>query len=83
MTIVRGFARFLLAAAFAMPAAAQLKLGVSATLSGPNAVNGQSTVNGLNLALEQINAAGGPVTEAVRVTEQTIAVGPAASQVAR
>jgi branched-chain amino acid transport system substrate-binding protein len=59
MTILRGFARFLLAASFAMPAAAQLNLGVSATLSGPNAVNGQSTVNGLNLALEQINAAGG------------------------
>lgn len=35
------------------------KLGVSATLTGPNAVNGQSTVNGLNLALEQVNAAGG------------------------
>lgn len=60
MSIPRGFARFLLAVSFALPAAAQpWKLGVSATLSGPNAVNGQSTVNGLNLALEQINAAGG------------------------
>lgn len=60
MTILRTFARFLLAASFALPAAAQSwKLGVSATLTGPNAVNGLSTVNGLNLALEQINAAGG------------------------
>lgn len=60
MAILRVFARFLLAASFALPAAAQSwKLGVSATLTGPNAVNGLSTVNGLNLALEQINAAGG------------------------
>lgn len=43
----------------ATAAAAPIRLGVSATLTGPNAVNGQSTVNGLNLALEQINAAGG------------------------
>lgn len=55
-----GLAHFLLAALVAWPAAAQnIRLGVSATLSGPNAVNGTSTANGLKLALEQINAAGG------------------------
>ena len=44
----------------AAPAFSQaVRLGVSATLTGPNAVNGVSTVNGLNLALDQINAAGG------------------------
>jgi len=49
-----------LAALVALPVTAQtLKLGVSATLTGPNAVNGMSTANGLNLALEEINAAGG------------------------
>lgn len=54
-TLVAGLAL----AAAASAAAAPIRLGVSATLTGPNAVNGQSTVNGLNLALEQINAAGG------------------------
>lgn len=49
---------FGLALAAAAPAQT-LRLGVSATLTGPNAVNGQSTVNGLNLALDQINASGG------------------------
>ena len=46
---------------FATAAGAQapIRLGVSATLTGPNAVNGVSTVNGLNLALEHLNAAGG------------------------
>ena len=53
-------ASFTIACLFAAGAAqAQVRFGVSATLSGPNAVNGQSTVNGLNLALQEINAAGG------------------------
>lgn len=53
-------ALLIFALAFAAAASAQnFRLGVSATLSGPNAVNGQSTVNGLNLALDQINASGG------------------------
>lgn len=61
MAILRSTVVNVLLAAFAaLPAAAQtFKLGVSATLTGPNAVNGMSTANGLNLALEEINAAGG------------------------
>lgn len=59
MKIRSAFAHFLLAAAVALPASAQTwKLGVSATLTGPNAANGISTVNGLNLALDEINASG-------------------------
>jgi len=56
LRIAASFAVLLFAAT---DAAAAFRLGVSATLSGANAVNGQSTVNGLNLALEAINAAGG------------------------
>ncbi len=53
-------AAMLLATAFPALAQAQsLRLGVSATLSGANKVNGESTVNGLKLALAQINGAGG------------------------
>jgi branched-chain amino acid transport system substrate-binding protein len=61
MTTLRAVCSYLLLAiAVALPAHAQnWKLGVSATLTGPNAVNGLGTVNGLNLALEEINAAGG------------------------
>jgi branched-chain amino acid transport system substrate-binding protein len=61
MTTLRAaLAYLLLAFLVALPALAQpWKLGVSATLTGPNAVNGLGTVNGLNLALDEINAAGG------------------------
>jgi branched-chain amino acid transport system substrate-binding protein len=53
-------ALFVVGCALAWPVLSQpLRLGVSATLTGANAVNGISTANGLNLALDQINAAGG------------------------
>ena len=54
-------ASFAIACLFAATASAQapVRLGVSATMTGPNAVNGVSTVNGLKLALEHLNAAGG------------------------
>jgi branched-chain amino acid transport system substrate-binding protein len=54
-------ASFAIACLFAATASAQapIRLGVSATMTGPNAVNGVSTVNGLKLALEHLNAAGG------------------------
>jgi ABC-type branched-subunit amino acid transport system substrate-binding protein len=39
------------------------KLGAALTLSGPSAANGQSMRNAMELAVEQIKAAGGPTIE--------------------
>ena len=60
MNLRRRIALLAIGCTLAAPAFSQaVRLGVSATLTGPNAVNGVSTVNGLNLALDQINAGGG------------------------
>ena len=49
----------LAAAAFGSAAAADIKLGAAEALSGPAGQYGQSIKNGLQLAVDEINAAGG------------------------
>lgn len=50
----------MVAAAFAAPAAAQnIRIGFHAPLTGPAAADGKSAMQGAELAVEQINAAGG------------------------
>lgn len=46
-------------AAFAMPAAAQIRIGFHAPLTGFAASDGKSALNGAQLAVDQINARGG------------------------
>ncbi|HEX6266962.1 MAG TPA: ABC transporter substrate-binding protein, partial [Burkholderiales bacterium] len=46
-------------AAFALPAAAQVRIGFHAPLTGFAASDGKSALNGAQLAVEQINAKGG------------------------
>lgn len=58
-TLGGAVALVLVAAALATPAVAQLKLGVVDNLTGAAAAYGISHVNGIKLAVEEINAAGG------------------------
>ena len=48
-----------LALCIAGPAAAQVKLGIGAPFTGPNATFGTQYRNGVDLAVEDINADGG------------------------
>src|SRR5690349_19874453 len=49
----------LLVAAFQVPAADTLKVGISVSLTGPAAEVGRNTLNGAQLATDEINKAGG------------------------
>jgi branched-chain amino acid transport system substrate-binding protein len=63
--------KVLIAVGFAMgiagPAAAQVKLGIGAPFTGPNATFGSQYRNGVELAVEDINAAGGFAGQKVSV----------------
>ncbi len=54
-----GIVLMVLAVALATPAAAQVKLGVVENLTGAAAAYGIANANGIRLAVEEINAAGG------------------------
>jgi branched-chain amino acid transport system substrate-binding protein len=58
-TLGGAIALVLVAAALVTPAAAQIKLGVVDNLTGAAAAYGISHVNGIRLAIEEINEAGG------------------------
>ncbi|WP_342361575.1 branched-chain amino acid ABC transporter substrate-binding protein [Terrarubrum flagellatum] len=55
-------------AALAAPAAAQIKLGVAGPITGPNAAFGAQLKNGVEQAVEDINAAGGILGQKVTVS---------------
>jgi branched-chain amino acid transport system substrate-binding protein len=56
-----------LALSVAGPAAAQVKLGLGAPITGPNATFGSQYRNGVELAVEDINASGGLLGQKVTV----------------
>lgn len=78
MKKVRRFVRpillpvLLLMLASTMSAAGEIKLGVSAPLTGLLATIGQSQVNGVLLAVEEANKAGGVIVGGTRATIRTI-----------
>lgn len=54
-------------AAMAMPAAAQTMIGVSAPLTGPRAMLGRNFKNGVEMAVAEINKAGGVLGKPLKV----------------
>jgi branched-chain amino acid transport system substrate-binding protein len=69
--MMRGFKLLLTTAGLAMciagPAAAQVKLGIGAPITGPNATFGMQYKNGVDLAVEDINANGGFLGQKVNI----------------
>jgi branched-chain amino acid transport system substrate-binding protein len=63
------FLAVLLAGAFAIPAAADVLVGVAGPGEGPQAVTGGDIARGVRLAAERINAEGGIAGEPIKVIE--------------